>query len=320
MGKRAIQVRQTCSWRLLTQEPRAATRRELHARRPLGPFPQIASDDAQARLSVCRPFHGLQDSHAAGGVPTFAHNTGEVNFRPRAPMQLASTLLCVLNRRDGEFLGLSKEELEAWHECLNWLREDGNNPVLRLYGTVYEQFVSNCEKFANELRCRGALPEGSMKARITFTKQPRGGAAEATLGDTLGQENSGVVIVDRSCNPMTQRGLGELASVVGTQEYRINVEVPNADGRGWQRRASVVDTASCSELGAQFRQDLATGAQFLAKEAYVKANDPHHDAKLWPAAHPSGTGSLLAETTTGARGGGLLTGSLSHRAGSAAAI
>ena len=79
----------------------------------------------------------------AGGVPTYAHNTGEVNFMRRSPLQLANTFACVLNRRDGRFLGLSKDELAAWHECLSWLREEGNNPVHKLFGTEYKKFTSD---------------------------------------------------------------------------------------------------------------------------------------------------------------------------------
>ena len=140
----------------------------------------------------------------------------------------------------------------------------------------------------------------SMRVAIDVSMQHAHGCPrEGTLGDTLGQDSSGVVIVDQACNPMTHKGVGELASVVGTQEYRINVQLPTADGRGWKKEVCAVDTAACEELGPDFRQDLASGAKFLAKETHIKANDPHFDAKLWPPAHPHGTGSLLAETGSG---------------------
>ena len=42
----------------------------------------------------------------------------EVNFRRRGPMQLASTLGFILNKRSGKFLGLTPEEQAALHECL----------------------------------------------------------------------------------------------------------------------------------------------------------------------------------------------------------
>ena len=59
---------------------------------PHVPFDKLQSEEAQARLSVCRPLSGLEAANVVGGVPTYAHNTGEVNYRRRAPLQLASTL------------------------------------------------------------------------------------------------------------------------------------------------------------------------------------------------------------------------------------
>ena len=47
---------------------------------PHVPFSLLKSDAAQARLSVCQPISGLQEQSVIGGVPTYAHNTGEVKF------------------------------------------------------------------------------------------------------------------------------------------------------------------------------------------------------------------------------------------------
>ena len=47
---------------------------------PHVPFSLLKSDAAQARLSVCQPISGLQEQNVIGGVPTYAHNTGEVEF------------------------------------------------------------------------------------------------------------------------------------------------------------------------------------------------------------------------------------------------
>ncbi len=141
---------------------------------PWVPLDKLRSDDVQARLSVCRPLSGLQEAQVIDGAPTHAQNTGEVNFRRRNPMQVASTSACILNRRDGQFLGIkSKAELEAWHECLTWLREDGNNKVLKLYGTNYEKLTSACAVLEESLRTRGVLPEGNKKARIRLQKFSR---------------------------------------------------------------------------------------------------------------------------------------------------
>ena len=47
---------------------------------PYVPFDKLQSEEAQARLSVCRPISGLEASNVVGGVPTYAHNTGEVSL------------------------------------------------------------------------------------------------------------------------------------------------------------------------------------------------------------------------------------------------
>ena len=57
--------------------------------------------------------------------------------------------------------------------------------------------------------------------------------------------------------------------------------------------AELIDTAmEPSLMNQQWRHDIATGADFLAMETHVPANDPHYDAKVFPCVHPYGTGSL----------------------------
>ena len=89
---------------------------------PWVPFDALRSDEAQARLSRTRPISGLQTARIEDGINVYSHNVGEVNFRRRAPLQLASTMGFVLNNRNGKFLGISDDERAALHECLTWLR------------------------------------------------------------------------------------------------------------------------------------------------------------------------------------------------------
>ena len=77
---------------------------------PYVPFDLLQSDDAMARLSRCRPISGFTPAHYEDKVVRYAHNTGEINFRRRAPLQLAATLGFILNSRSGKFLGLTPEE------------------------------------------------------------------------------------------------------------------------------------------------------------------------------------------------------------------
>ena len=59
---------------------------------PHVPFSKLESDDAQSRLSRCRPVSGFKPPHTEDGVVRYSHNTCEANFRRMAPLQLASTL------------------------------------------------------------------------------------------------------------------------------------------------------------------------------------------------------------------------------------
>lgn len=90
---------------------------------------KLARDEVSVR---CRPINGFTPAHIEDGRIRYAHNTGEVNFRRRHPLQLASTLGFILNKRSGYFPGLAPEEKEALHECLTWLRQ-----VAVLYAQLY---------------------------------------------------------------------------------------------------------------------------------------------------------------------------------------
>ena len=46
---------------------------------PYVAFSALQSDEAQARLSVCKPISGLQESCRVGGVERYAHNIGDVS-------------------------------------------------------------------------------------------------------------------------------------------------------------------------------------------------------------------------------------------------
>ena len=79
------------------------------------PFDELSGENSQSRLSVCKPICALQETARYDGVERFAKNTGGVFFQKRSPMQLASTLGFVINRRGGQFLGLRAPELAALH-------------------------------------------------------------------------------------------------------------------------------------------------------------------------------------------------------------
>ena len=59
---------------------------------PYVPFNKLVSAESQARLSVCRPHSSLEEASSTSGVPRYSHITGSVDYRRRAPLQLASLL------------------------------------------------------------------------------------------------------------------------------------------------------------------------------------------------------------------------------------
>jgi hypothetical protein len=158
---------------------------------PFVPFHKLKSNEAQSRLSVCRPVSSLEEASVTDGVPRYAHHTGDVVFRRRQPLQLASTLAFVLGKKDGRFLRCSQEEADAVHECLTWAR-DGNNKVLTLFGTLFEAFSAACGKLLQKFV--GVLPEGSRRARIRFTHKETRRICEDNLDTTLGEEAEGIFI------------------------------------------------------------------------------------------------------------------------------
>ena len=60
---------------------------------PYVPFNKLVSAESQARLSVCRPHSSLEEASSTSGVPRYSHITGSVDYRRRAPLQLASLLI-----------------------------------------------------------------------------------------------------------------------------------------------------------------------------------------------------------------------------------
>ena len=266
---------------------------------PHVPFDKLKSDEAQARLSACRPICGLQEAGFVGGVPTYAQNTGDVNARRRGALQLASTLGFVVNKNGGKFMNMSSEETRAVHECISWVRTPGNNAVLRLFGTVHEKMVGAFGALREALR--RIIPEGHHRARVRLDRRDTRTPREADLGSTLEKERTGLVVVDQTGQPMTYRGMDMLSAAVAKQDVIIGADVPGPDGKGWARAPGQLTLDEAPGLTQQWREDLVTGANVVVEETFLPANDPHYDAKLWPRVHPYGTAVRIHGSSTGTK-------------------
>ena len=60
-----------------------------------------------------------------------------------------------------------------------------------------------------------------------------------------------------------------MSDVVAKDINIFKVDAPS--GRGWKRTYSEIDT---QELGDSWREEMATGANYVIKETWVKANEP----------------------------------------------
>ncbi len=107
---------------------------------------------------------------------------------------------------------------------------------------------------------------------------------------------AGFVVVDVDGHPHKFEHLKLLSDVIAKEVNVLKIDAPHPSGRGWHR----TDSEICTEnLGESFAQDISSGAKYILEETWVKASDPHLDAKVWPHAHPHGTGSLWSEPGAG---------------------
>jgi len=267
---------------------------------PHVPFARLKRSAAAARLSVCRPLCDLQTAHGDCGG-TYAHITGDVVFRRRAPLQLASTMGFVLNKREGDFMGLTENETSDVHECLTWGRQRNNNKHLEFAATVFEEYL---EAVGPLFSCFDTLiSEGCPRVRIQMSTRDRN-RAQALLPETLGKESMGLVVIDPNPTglraPMSFEQLELIEHVAALRgDCGLELSVPGPDGKGWRRMQGRVCPAERPELGQEWLQKCARKVRAFGQHTKVRLNDPHYDAQVFVAKHPYGTGSLLSEPHSG---------------------
>ena len=89
-----------------------------------------------------------------------------------------------------------------------------------------------------------------------------------------------------------------MSDIVAKEINVLKIDVPKPGGRGWKRTFSEISTQD-QNLGDNWGQQMSEGARYVLKETWVKANEPHYDAKCFPAFHPHGTGSVFSEACSG---------------------
>ncbi len=75
-------------------------------------------------------------------------------------------------------------------------------------------------------RFKSVLPEGCLRARIRATRRESHNPQVGCLGDTLGEEAHGMIVVDAGGHPLKYDSLSVMEDVVATQTSRLEIDVP----------------------------------------------------------------------------------------------
>ena len=156
---------------------------------------------------------------------------------------------------------------------------------MEFFGPVLQAYDDVCRTVMSKFKT--ALPEGHSAARIRYSTRGGRRVKSETLRDTLGDEAVGYVQVDHQGHPIRYNQLEAYEAIVAKHTHcRLELQVRDAGGR-WQ------DSASASfRPNERTRSGISTGVRQLKDDTFVKAGEPHYDAKLFPHLHPFGTGSL----------------------------
>ena len=111
------------------------------------------------------------------------------------------------------------EEESALHEVLTWGAQPGNNEILRWYGPDLASFDDSCRR----LMCtfNSTLPESSLKARIRYTTRECKNLRSGSIGETLGDEAEGFVMIDFQGHPIRYDQLGGLIKQCWAAKLRM---------------------------------------------------------------------------------------------------
>ena len=138
----------------------------------------------------------------------------------------------------------------------------------QFYGNDLERFDSACRLLGE--RVKSVLPQGCHRARIRATSRETRQPKDGTLAETLGEESTGLVVVDPDGHPLKYNQMDVYQSIVGRQSVRIEVDVPGEGGRGWRRAVSSFEMDAQADLNDRWKEDLATGARHMLQETWVQ--------------------------------------------------
>ena len=89
------------------------------------------------------------------------------------------------------------------------------------------------------------------------------------MADTLGEEATGLVVVDPEGHPLKYDQMGVYQSILAKQSVRIDLDIPGHEGRGWKRSGSSFELATQPDLDDTWKEDISTGASYMLQETWV---------------------------------------------------
>ena len=138
--------------------------------------------------------------------------------------------------------------------------QPGNNKILAFFGQALEDFSDACKAVTS--RFKDLLPKGSNCVEVRVSAKDRVKVRnEGSLGETLGDEPTGMVVVDLGGHPIRFNHLSVYENIVAKhRSVRFDVEAVH-DGASWKRCRRSFDLDDV--LDDSVREKLADGARVI---------------------------------------------------------
>ena len=139
--------------------------------------------------------------------------------------------------------------------------------VLKFFGQTFEDFSDACRALLAHFE--SVLPKGSNRARVRVSGKDQFKAKETDLGFTLGDESSGLVVVDYEGYPVRFDQLNVYEQIVARHKsIRFDIQAVG-DGFTWRRASSSMDIDG--DMLEGHRESITSGARAMREDAFVKA-------------------------------------------------
>ena len=130
------------------------------------------------------------------------------------------------------------------------------------------------------------FPRGNKEVPVRLLRNRRMDSGSASvLGDTMGSEQAVLVMIDPAEFPKNWTSVNVLANQLGDAQYRVQADA----------------NPESIPLPTEWGSMMQCAAADLGNSCHVSFGDRHLDAKMFPALHPHGSGSVYGEEGSGGR-------------------